>query len=316
LSFYLGIDGGQSSTTAWIGNQDGQVLGIGSAGPCNHVKGPGGREKFLNALRGSVGLACHAAGLSPNHRQFVAACLGLSGGPADKAALIQEELDLGASRITHDAEIALLGALAGEPGVIVIAGTGSIAFGNNGTRPARAGGWGYIWGDEGGAFDIVRQAMRAALRLEEGWGPRTILKEALLEASGAVDMNDALHRCYTEDYPRGRVAQWAALVDEAADAGDAVATEILRGAGQQLAVLASAVYRQLFGPEDPVSVAPVGGVFRSARVLEHFGDFLRLDDRIELVSPRYCPAAGALIGAYRVDGKTINLTNAPAWNEG
>src|SRR5258706_176871 len=79
-------------------------------------------------------------------------------------------------------------------------------------RAARAGGWGYIFGDEGGGFDITRQALRAALRFEEGWGPATALRVMLLQATGARDANDALHRFYTQEYPRPRIASFSRLV--------------------------------------------------------------------------------------------------------
>ena len=86
----------------------------------------------------------------------------------------------------------------------MIAGTGSFCFGRNGAgQTARAGGWGYVFGDEGGGFDLSRQAVRAGLRFEEGWGPPTALRAMLLEATGAVDMNDLLHRMYTAEYPTG-----------------------------------------------------------------------------------------------------------------
>ena len=85
--------------------------------------------------------------------------------------LVPELLSAVHLSVSHDALIAYVGACGGEPGVVVIAGTGSIAFGRGSDgREARAGGWGYVFGDEGGAFDIVRQALRAALRFEEGWG--------------------------------------------------------------------------------------------------------------------------------------------------
>src|SRR5208282_6278819 len=96
--------------------------------------------------------------------------------------------------VTTDAAIALSGATATGQGIAAIAGTGSIAFGRNAEgRTARTGGWGYIFGDEGGAFDIARQALRAALRMEEGWGPETALRRMLLEATGAATVNQAQH---------------------------------------------------------------------------------------------------------------------------
>src|SRR5665213_947749 len=232
--WFLGVDGGQSSTSALIGDESGRVVGVGNAGPCNHVSTAESHARFCDAIGGAVGAALKASGLT--EIRFAAACLGLSGGPADKEALVRELVAAEQYRVTNDAVIALLGATAGEPGVIAIAGTGSIAYGCNVEgRTARAGGWGYVFGDEGGAFDIVRQAVRASLRKEEGWGHATTLREALLEATGASDVNDLLHRFYTPAYPRARIASYAALVDEAARNGDAAAREILHNAAQALA---------------------------------------------------------------------------------
>ena len=205
---FLGVDGGQSSTTALIGDQTGRILGAGRAGPCNHVSAEESKAKFIAAINECVQAACAQAGLSGSPR-FAAACLGFSGGPADKEAILREIISSDQTIVTDDALIALSGATAGQPGIIAIAGTGSIAFGRSAAgQTARAGGWGYIFGDEGGAFDIVRQALRAALRFEEGWGPSTALRPALLGASGARDANDLLHRFYTPEFPRSHVADY------------------------------------------------------------------------------------------------------------
>jgi len=310
MRLYLGIDGGQSSTTALIGektgDETGRVLGIGRAGPCNHAAAGEGRRKFIAAITDSVQEAAKAAGV--NHPSFEAACLGLSGGPDDKEALAKETIRAERYLITHDAHIALAGATGGEPGIIVIAGTGSMVFGKNADGvTARAGGWGYIFGDEGGAFDLVRQALRAVLRNEEGWGPPTTLREALLEAAGARDGNQLLHRLYTDEYPRDRVAGWAKLVDQAARAGDAVANDILGSAAQQLATLTAAVRRQLFERSDLVHVCYSGGVFGSQPLLERFRMLVELEEGNRVSAPRHDAAEGALLEAFRLDGTKVNL---------
>ena len=132
MPVYLGVDGGQSSTTALIGDEAGRVLGRGRGGPCNHAGSVEGREKFNRAMRDCLGGACTQAGLDPAHVRFAAACLGLSGGPEDKQAILREILRAEKLILTIDAVVALSGATAGQPGIITIAGTGSIAFGRNG----------------------------------------------------------------------------------------------------------------------------------------------------------------------------------------
>ena len=308
MSLYVGIDGGQSSTTALIGDETGRVLGAGRAGPCNHAKAEEGRRKFVAAITDSVREAAAAAGLA-GRATFDAACLGLSGGPDDKEALAKEMIRAERYLITHDAHIALAGATGGEPGIIVIAGTGSIVFGRNAAgMTARAGGWGYVFGDEGGAFDLVRQALRAVLRNEEGWGPPTSLREALMEATGARDGHELMHRLYSDDYPRDRVASWARLIDQAARAGDAAAGDILGSAAQALATLTAAVRHRLFEKSGPVSVCYAGGVFASEPLLERFRMLVELEEGNRVSAPRHTPAEGALLEAYRINAASAGVT--------
>lgn len=310
---WLGVDGGKSGTTALIGDEGGRVIGHGSAGPSNHVEEiEQGRAKFIRAIQECVSRACEQAGLDFKTVHFQSACLGFSGGPVDKEPILREILRCDSLTVTNDATIALAGATDGEPGLVVIAGTGSIAFGRNAAdESARAGGWGYIFGDEGSGFDIARAALRAALRFEEGWGPPTILREVLMAETGATDANDALHRFYTADFPRPRIASLAKAVDRAASDGDAAAIQILENAAQQLAVFAGAVRSQLFAPSEPARVSYIGGVFRSTRVRERFRMLVELVESNRVAAPIYGPAAGALIEAYRVAHAGVSLSGVP-----
>lgn len=308
MDLFLGVDGGQSSTTAIIGDSTGRVLGLGQDGPCNHVSGPEKRAKFVGAISGAISKALLAGGISAHTTDFAAACFGFSGGPHDKQPLIQEMFSIGELCVTTDALIALSGATSGAPGIITIAGTGSIAFGRNSAGDmARAGGWGYVFGDEGGGFDIVRQALRAILRMEEGWGPPTSLHARLLQATGAANANDLLHRFYTVDWPRPKIAALSRLIDEAAVEGDQTAAAILNRAAQELATIAAAVKGQLFSGNEVARVAYIGGVFRSGFVRERFS--LLIDGPCS--APDMGPAAGALLEAYRIANQTVSLSNIP-----
>jgi N-acetylglucosamine kinase-like BadF-type ATPase len=309
--YFLGVDGGQSSTTALIGDETGRVLATGRAGPCNHVGAAEGQAKFIRVMRESLEAAFAQAGLSPSTR-FAAACLGFSGGPEDKESILREILNSERLAVTHDALIALAGATAGEPGVVTIAGTGSIAFGRNTAgKTARAGGWGYLFGDEGGGFDIARQALRAALRMEEGWGPPTSLRDALLSSEPAHDVNDLLHRFYTTEFARPRIAAFAKLVDRVAEDGDTVARAILLEAAQQLAVLAAAVRKQLFEDGQPARVSFLGGAFSSRILLARFRELIEAEPGNQLTAPVHGPAAGALLEAYRAAGIRCALSGVP-----
>lgn len=300
MKLFLGVDGGQSSTTALIGDEHGHTLGRGTGGPCNHAAVDEGRVKLERAVSTSVTTACREAHLDPATVHFAAACFGMSGGPDDKQAILSALLHADRLIVTHDAAIALSGATASGQGIVTIAGTGSIAFARNAAgQTARAGGWGHIFGDEGGAFDIVRQAVRAALRMEERWGPRTSLHQALLDATASPSANHALHLFYAADWPRSRVASLAPLVDAAAAEGDAVALRILENAAQDLAMLTAAVRAQLWQPGEAVEVAYIGGVFGSQRLLERYRMLVELEAGNTCAAPLRGPAEGALLEAIR-----------------
>jgi N-acetylglucosamine kinase-like BadF-type ATPase len=300
------VDGGQSHTKVAVGDGRGMLVGRGTAGPCNHVRSGEGRAKLRRAVTEAVSEALSPLGRSFSETRFVAACFGMSGGPEDKRELIAELVRCERLEVTTDAAIALWGGTGGEPGVVVIAGTGSMAFGRNGSgETMRAGGWGYLFGDEGGAFDVVRNALRAALRAEEGWGPATHLRQMLLEASGGSDVNDVLHRFYTDAFPRQRVAALAPLVDQAADAGDEVARQVLLEAGRNLARYGAAVRERLFAAGDTVPVVQVGGAFQSRFVRDGFAEGFA-GGGSEIVMPRFDPAVGALLAAYAAAGVSVD----------
>ncbi len=310
--YFLGVDGGQSSTSAYIADETGRFLGGGTSGPCNHVRGEAGREKFTSAVLGSLKVACQVAELDPSAIEFEAACLGFSGGADDKREMVAELGHTDRLLVTDDASVALLGATGGKPGIITIAGTGSISHGRNAAgKTARAGGWGYLFGDEGGALDLARQALRAALRFEEGWGPPTELHSALLRAAKATDANTLMHRFYTRGYPRSKIARSAPLVDKTAMQGDEVARELLNNAAQQLASITSGVRQQLFRVTEPAAVAYVGGVFESAILRERFRVLVEFEEGNKVQPPLYDPAAGALIGAFRLVGYEPELRHLP-----
>ena len=168
--FFLGVDGGQSSTTALIGDETGRVLGVGVGGPCNHVAVAEGPRKLSRTVRHCLEGACVQARLDPAMVHFRSACFGMSGGPADKESILSALLSTDQLFVTTDAVIALAGATAGEPGIITIAGTGSIAFGRTASgRTARVGGVWHVTRDdvflgdylaEGPARDAATKAAR------------------------------------------------------------------------------------------------------------------------------------------------------------
>lgn len=309
--YYLGVDGGQSSTMALIADETGRVLGHGRSGPCNHVSAAEGRAKFLSAMSGCLQNACDEAGLDWRNVQFASVCLGFSGGAEDKEKHTRELIRSARYKITHDAEIALAGAVPDEAGIIAIAGTGSMIFGRNHQgKTARAGGWGYIYGDEGGAFDLTRRALRGALEYEEGWGPATDLHRMLLEASGADSANRLLHSFYS-GVPRPTIASYAPLVTRAALGGDVVAQAILHGAAAGLSRYVHGAYCRLFPARESVQVCYIGAVFRSEPLLGSFQEQIGKLIQCPVGPPRFSPVVGALLEALRADGNSNTPSHLP-----
>jgi len=306
MKYFLGVDGGQSSTAAVIGDERGRIVGWATAGPCNHVAAPEARAKFLRVMRECIGQAAARVGIHciDDRWPFESACLGMSGGIEDKAALLLDMLASDHVQVTHDAMTALAGATGGQPGIVVISGTGSIAFGQNARgETARIGGWGYIFGDEGSAFDIARHGLRATLREYENWGAHTALTPALLAHTGAVDPNQMLHLFYRPEWPRARVATLARIVNQIAEEGDPVAVGINHQAAHELAILSAAVRRQLFAEAEPSRTSWAGGVFESRILSERFRELICLES--ECAPPAHGPAVGALLLAYRNAGLPI-----------
>ncbi len=306
---YLGVDGGQSSTKAVVGDAAGRILGQGIGGPCNHAAKGEGRAKLIRGLTESVGEALRPVGLTLDTASFRRACIGMSGGPDDKAAIIREVIRSDFYDLCTDAAIALYGAVGGKPGAIVIAGTGSMALARDAQgRTWRSGGWGYVFGDEGSAFDIARNALRAVLRREEADEPDTPLRSALLAAGESETANELLHRWYAGAFERDQTAAWAPLVSEAAAQADPDAPGILAQAGRELAELASDAAQKANLTPGSATICALGGVFESPIVREIFQDALRESFGVSPAAAAAGAAEGALLAASH--GADLGTPNA------
>lgn len=289
MTLLVGVDSGATNTRALAAREDGTPVGSASAGPGNpHNIGPGpAATEIARAIREA------ASGETPD--VVVAGVAGLED-PELKRELRYALEALRPAQEIHvysDAAVALDGAFLGGPGVIVIAGTGSVAWGRNEKgQEARAGGWGHIIDDAGSGFDLGRQALAASLRAHDGRGPQTSLTRRLTTAlgvEGPLDFPGAARRL-----DPSRMASLARVVIEAADEGDLVARAIVRNAASHLAEIATAVWKKLnLSRGHPV--APVGGLFSHARLRKAFTSSLaRRCPEAEVRPPRLPPVAGAV----------------------
>ena len=304
MPYYLGIDGGGTKTTCAVGDET-RLLASATAGPSNVVRV--GAFQARESLQRSVRQACAAAGITPE--EISRTCVGGSGAARPELAEIIRralaEILPTPIDVVGDMQIALEAAFDTGPGVIVIAGTGSIAYGRNpqGTT-ARAGGWGFAIGDEGSAHWIGRTAVSAVLRAADQsdefpeHSAQTPLPTALLEAWGVTSLVDLARAANSIPPP-----DFAALFPVIAASHDGLATQVLTNAGRELASVAAIVIRRLFGAGHTTSVpvAMIGGVFRHAeRVREVFYNELRSEDARVEVNPQVVePVDGALRIARR-----------------
>ncbi len=307
--FVLGVDGGQTSTTAAICDMEGRLRGLGRGGPANHVWAPGGIARARRAVKMSVGQAVRAARLKDV--TFEGAFAGMPG-PEDerKARAIEGAVAAKRFRMAPDKVNALASVTAGKSGVVVIAGTGTITYGENARgEAADASGWGYLLGDEGSGFWIARHAVAAACRGYDGRGEPTLLSCKLMAALEIEDLWELYFLVYSEKLSRPDVAGLAAVVPEAAAEGDAAARAVLRRAGRELGLAAGAVARRLRMHRGAVKVGMVGGVLRgSAEVRRSFRrEVRRHAPNAVFAEPRFAPAIGSVLLALKLAG--VRLTS-------
>jgi N-acetylglucosamine kinase-like BadF-type ATPase len=265
----LGVDGGGTSTVAWLAAPGGRVLGRGLAGPSN-AKAVGtvlARDALQSAIEG----AFEDAGIPPAPADV--ACFGLAGfgRPEDQRELAAWNKGLGwAQRLLTVTDGDLVVA-AGTPegwGVGVIAGTGSIAVGRAPDgRTSRAGGWGHLIGDEGSAYAVALEALRLVARRADGRETSRagdVLTDRLCRALGVDAPAGVVSVLYSPDFGRTQIAALAPEVLAAADDDPDVSTRILRPAGRALAEQVSAVARALGWASGPLALATAGGFLLAA----------------------------------------------------
>ena len=292
MAYYLGIDGGGTKTTCAVGDDE-KLLATATSGPSNIVRV--GEWKARESLHDCVKQACAAAGISTG--QVARTCVGGSGAARPELAAIVRgilsEILPTAVDVVGDMETALVAAFEDGPGVIVIAGTGSIAYGRDKQgRTLRAGGWGFAIGDEGSAHWIGREAVSAVLRASDRGGESPSLAAALCKAWGVGTLIDLARGANSVPPP-----DFSALAPAVMRSKDEVAMTVLSRAGRELSELVHVVIRRLFGHGDEiVPVAMTGGVFRHAEVVREvfYNELRRLDPRADVRPQIVEPVHGAL----------------------
>lgn len=292
---FLGVDGGGTKTHIALMNEDHEVVGEAVSGPSNPLRV--GVETSVTNIVKAVNDACDSSGLSRG--DIVAAMLGLAG--VRRADLKQRVRDSFVRRIgirktdvVTDAEIALYGTTLGGPGLVVIAGTGSICLGKNAAGAmAISGGWGPLAGDEGGGIGIAQQALHMVAKASDGRGTATALTSRAAKYFRASGPENLIVAIYSPQIDNSRIAGFARFVVEAAVEGDKIARQILRDAGCELGLAASAVITKLKLEKTDVPIGCVGSVFKAGKLLT-----TPLLEKVREVAPKAFLKDPVLVPAY------------------
>lgn len=263
----LGIDAGGTKTECLLADERGSVVAEARAGGANlQASGELQVEKVLHeVMEEAIG-----------ERTIVPAaiCLGIAGvdRPDDFAVVrgIMRRIGYKARiLIVNDALVALEAGAPGQPGVVIVSGTGSICYGRNSEgQAARSGGWGYVLGDEGSGYWIGRAALRAVLRQADRRGATTALTPRLLEHFGVSQPQGLIHSVYHTNLKPAEIGALARSVQAAFREGDEVAIGILRGAANELESSALSVARRLKMIGQPFTFLLAGGIFRAVPWLD------------------------------------------------
>src|SRR5688500_2876717 len=304
-SIVVGVDGGGSKTLVMVADERGAEIVSVEAGPSAVRPDEGDRSAMVIAT--AVRDALAAGGMS--HVLPKVLCVGVAGvgRETERQALWQAlvSADLAEEVVVHaDATIALDDAFGEGPGILLIAGTGSIAYGRGPTGArARCGGWGPVFGDEGSGSWLGRRALSVVTAAHDGREPETVLTGAVLTAA-QVDQIDDLIPWAAAATP-ALLASLAPAVASAAEAGDLRANALLSLAAEELALHVRTLSRQLFGDEQAAApVAFAGGLLSRGTLLRK-----RLEHRLKSAVPgaqvsaeEVIPARGAVRGALRFLG--------------
>lgn len=302
--FALGVDGGGTKTLAAITDAHGRVLGEGRSGTTNHDDVS--EEVVAENLENAVRQARERAGVE---EAFGAAFLGLAGIVSERdherVRTIVSRTSLAEAAwtgIDHDIRIALAGGLAGRPGVVVIAGTGSACYGRLADGSSwQSGGWGHLLADEGSGYWLGLNGMKAALRMHDGRTPRTGLEERLLAVLELDTPEEIMHRVYVESMTRSAIAALAPEILRLAREGDDACRALVTEGARELVRCVQAVAGRLGAAGEPLEVTYTGGVLESpSPLLASFaGQLAAALPGARVVEPELPPVLGACLLALR-----------------
>lgn len=322
VKYYLGFDGGQSGSRALLSDSRGHVVARVIGPPFEHFHAYKGAEKIKEALRTCL------SGAIAGYQPITSAFFGLSGvwdsdspEAQDIMSIVQSIISVEQVIIDNDSVSCWAGAFGCKPGIALAAGTGVVAYGvGPDDQSVKIGGWGYLMGDQGGAYDIGRKALIAVANQADRGNEHIMLAHEVLNHFEVGTLRELQSRLYQLD--RGMISGLAPIVAECAKTDDAIAAQILCESGEALAeTTMDAIHRLRWNPDEPITIAPVGGVFKAgacisdvyqATIVNHFSN-------VRFVKPRFEPMVGSLLLAWRQAGielspSLLEILEAQLWD--
>jgi len=300
--YYLGIDGGGTKTAFEIINDKGNILSSFKTATCNYIQI--GKENFGKVIREGIAGVCGEANIRISDVNY--SCIGIPSygeilsDTADLENIAKSALQSSNVKCVNDVEIAWAGSLACEPGINLLAGTGSMGYGvDQKSNAARTGGWGYFCGDEGSAYWLGKKLIELFTKQADGRIEKGKIFDIVREEFGITSDFDFISVIYNKlKLKRDEIAKLQLLLNKAADQGDRYAVDCYKRAAYELSIIVSAIINQLnFDADKSITVSYSGGIFKAGElILSPLREYLR-ERNIVLKEPLLSPVAGAALYA-------------------
>ncbi|WP_408006654.1 N-acetylglucosamine kinase [Pseudalkalibacillus sp. A8] len=299
--YFLGIDGGGSKTTAALVDHKGELIACHTGGPSNPVSVP--LSDIKNTLDELFG---HIKGKHPERfSRIKSVCAGIAGTENSHLkgelhqllkAYFPEDINV---QLCHDALTALYSGTNGDPGIVNIAGTGSITFGVTPDKSVvRSGGWGYLLDHTGSGFGIGRLALQKVFEAHDGFSRTRVLTDLVLKRFGVESPPDLISLIYGTSESRSRIASVCEDVFVAARLHDKKAVDIIDQCADDMAVNISHLIDRHFKNEAEHKVVLTGSVFKSSDLLLPLLQ-KKLPGSVQLILPQCPPVVGSVIESYQ-----------------
>lgn len=303
MNYFIGVDGGGTSTVFLLSDEAGNIIATSKQSTIHYLQC--GFEGVANVLNKGINTLLESNSLNISDISYIfVACAGYGDIPSDTKkldAIIQETLCEVDYSVGNDTDNALAGSLAGNIGINIISGTGSIGLGIDGKGNSfRSGGWNHLFGgDEGSAFWLASNMLRIFTRQADGRDEKTLLYSYLMDTMHWDDSSEMLTQCIVEwEYDRTLIASLAIHIFELAKMGDPVAIKLYEDAAKELAEIAYAIKKEM-NLMDGTLVSYSGSVFKAEDfILAPFNNYLQTFG-LSLTSPVFGPEIGSIILAMQ-----------------